>query len=141
MYESENCTPFMLAKQTVIICKPGTKLSNLPAKRVAPAYIVMDVRFIVMNVHFDIADSKTNHLRKAFEQIVPVTFLRVEEAVLGTLAGGVSWSVIGDARPLVTPTPYTVQRSLNRFNLAQRLVMICDGNPGTLGLCGPHAFS
>ncbi len=82
MYESENCTPFMLAKQTVIICKPGTKLSNLPAKRVAPAYIVMDVRFIVMNVHFDIADSKTNHLRKAFEQIVPVTFLRVEEAVL-----------------------------------------------------------
>jgi hypothetical protein len=101
----------------------------------------MDVRFIVMNVHFDIADSKTNHLRKAFEQIVPVTFLRVEEAVLGTLAGGVSWSVIGDARPLVTPTPYTVQRSLNRFNLAQRLVMICDGNPGTLGLCGPHAFS
>jgi len=38
-----------------------------------------------MDVHFDIAYSETHHLRNAFEQIVPVLFLGVEEAVLRTL--------------------------------------------------------
>jgi hypothetical protein len=57
------------------------------------------MRFIVMDVHFDIAYSETHHLRNAFEQIVPVLFLGVEEAVLRTLARGIPGRIVGNARP------------------------------------------
>ena len=95
---------------------------------------------VVMEMHFDVGDAETHHLGNAVEQIAPVLLLRVEEAVLRALAGGVQWSVIGDARPFVAPMRNAAERCFNRRAHAQRFVVIGDCNPGTLWLRGPDAF-
>jgi hypothetical protein len=141
MDEPENCAAILLAKQTVIIREPAAEFGYLIAEGITALAIERELRFIVMDVHFDIPDSETHHLRDAFDQFGLVTLLRVEKAVLGTLTSGVPGCVIGDARPLFAPARHTVQPSGKGIALAQWLVMIGDGNPGSLGLCGPHAFA
>jgi hypothetical protein len=93
-----------------------------------------------MEMHFHVADTEAHHLRDAIEQISLVLLLRVEEAVLRTLARGVSGRVVGNARPLVTPLRDAAERDFKRSTHPHWLVMIGHDNPGTLRLRGPHAL-
>jgi hypothetical protein len=140
MNESEDGAAIMLAKQAVVIDEPRAKLGDFSGKRIAAVGVALEMRFIVVDVHFDIAYSKAHHLRNAFNQIVPIVFLRVEEAVLRALVRGIPRGVIGNARPLVAPARNAIQRRPDGLRQTQRLVMICDGNPDALRLCGPNAF-
>jgi hypothetical protein len=94
-----------------------------------------------MQMHFHIPDAEPHYLRDAVEQIAPVLFLRVEKAVLGALICGIPWSGVGNARPLLTPLRDAAKRGFNGCAHAQRFVVIGNGNPGTLRLCEPRAFS
>jgi hypothetical protein len=140
MDKAENGPAIVLAQQTVVINQPGAKLGDLFGKGIAPASVALEMRFIVVDMHFDIAYAKTHHLRNAFEQVVPVVFLGVEEAVLRTPARGVPGSIVGNARPLVAPPGHAIERRGDRSGKSQRLVMIGDGNPGALRFCVPNGL-
>jgi hypothetical protein len=98
MDEPENCAAILPAKQAVVIRETTAKFSDLFAEGIAAFAIESEVRFIVMDVHFDIADAETHQFRDAFDYFRLVAFLRVEKAVLGTLASSVSGGVLSDAR-------------------------------------------
>jgi hypothetical protein len=91
-----------------------------------------------MQMHFHVADTEADHLRYAVEQFALVFFLRVKKAVLGALAGGISGSVVCNARPLIAPSSNTAKRSFHGCSHAQRLIVIRDGNPGALRPPGPY---
>jgi hypothetical protein len=97
-----------------------------------------------MNVDLNIAYTKTDHLCDALEQIGPVLFLGIEEAVLGSLSARVFGSVVGDAWPAVAPASDSAKSGLYGGSHAHRFVMIRDGNPDALRAqlegAAPHAF-
>jgi uncharacterized membrane protein len=61
---------------------------------------------VVMEVDLNVSDAKANHLRYPVEQVASILLLRVEEAVLRPLTCRILRSVVGNARPLVTPLRY-----------------------------------
>jgi hypothetical protein len=133
MDKAEDGAAVLLAKKTVIVRETAAIFSNLADKGLA-------LLVVVMEMHFRVADAETHHLRDAIKQIPPVFLLRVEEAVLRTLARGVSGRVVGNARPLVTPLRDAAERDFKRSTHPHWLVVIGHGNPSTLRLRGPHAL-
>ena len=134
MDEAEDGSAVLLAKQSVVAGQALAILSDFQDEGGA----LFDV---VMQMHFHVADSQSHHLRDAVENIPPVLFLRVEKAVLGALARGVTGSVVRNARPPVAPPRQAAEGGFNGGAHAQRFVVIGDGDPGALRLRGPHAFS
>jgi hypothetical protein len=94
----------------------------------------------MVKMHFHVSNAKTDNLRYAVKEIAPVFFLRIEETVLWALARGVSWSILGNSWPSVTPPRDATQRGFNGGTHAHGFVVIGDGNPGTPWLPAPDAF-
>jgi hypothetical protein len=134
MDEAEDGVAVLLVEQAVIVLQAAAEFGNFPDKGVA-------LFVVVMQMHFDVADAKPRYLRNAIEQVAPVLFLRIEEAVLGLLAGGVSGRVIGNSRPLIAPPRDAAKRSGAGCTHPQRLVVIGEGNPGALRFCGSQSFA
>jgi hypothetical protein len=89
---------------------------------------------VVMEVHFDVADTEANNLRYTVENIPPILLLRVEKAVLRTLACGISGGIVGNAWPSVAPPRNPAEGGFERNTHAPWFVVIGDGNPRALRL-------
>jgi hypothetical protein len=98
------------------------KISNFPYKAFC-GFTVM------MNVNFNIANSLLRHLRQRIEQLRPVFFLRIEEAVARHPACGITRGVACDPWPLLLPASDTAECCLHRRLLAQRFIMVGDSHP------------
>lgn len=94
--EREDRAAVLLPQQPMILRKSLAVFANLSREGVRRVVVVMQM-------HFDIAHAKTNHLRDALEQIATVLFLRIEKAILRRLSAGVRRSVVGYARPSIAP--------------------------------------
>src|SRR5271170_7369327 len=77
--KTEDGSPILLAKKAVVVREAAAKFSHFLNEGVA-------LLVVVVQMHFHVANAETHHLRYAFEQIAPVFFLRIEEAVLCALA-------------------------------------------------------
>jgi hypothetical protein len=88
---------------------------------------------IVVQVNFDIANAVMRHLGKWIEQVRPVLFFRIEEAVDWSTPRRVG-NTVGDLRPSLPPQLNAVDCYLLIGVLPKRLVMVGDGNPDTLRL-------
>ncbi len=125
MNEAEGGAALPLAQQAVLVRQPAAELVDLLDEALA-------LLVVVVQVHLHVARAQAHHLRNALEQVAPVLFLGVKEAVLGVLAAGVPWAVARNARPTVAPPGDAAQRGFNRGAHAQRLIVIGNENPGAL---------
>jgi hypothetical protein len=77
--KTEDGFSILLAKKAVVVRQAAAKFSHFLNEGVA-------LLVVVVQMHFHVANAKTHHLRYAVEQIAPVFFLGIEEAVLCALA-------------------------------------------------------
>jgi hypothetical protein len=104
--EAEDRAAVLLAKKAVVVRKAAAVLGNFSNEGVA-------LFIVVMKVHLDITYAEMYYLPYAVEDVSPILFLRVEKAVLRTLAIAISGSIVGNPRPSVTPFRDAGQRGFN----------------------------
>src|ERR1700753_4251821 len=132
MDESEDRAAVLPAKQAMIADQAVAEFGNF-----------LDERFplvvIVMQMNFDVPNTKAHHLGNAFDHVALIVFLRIEETVLRPLSGGVTWSGIGNARPVISPPAYSGHGRFERSTQPQGLIVVADGDPCTLRRRCPSA--
>src|ERR1700690_103580 len=125
MNEAKNCASIDLTKQSVIICKARAELRYFLNERLAFFIVVMDM-------DFNIGNAESHNLRDPVKNVALILLLWIEEAVLGAMAGAVSWSVLGNSRPLFQPLSHTGICGLEGSAHAPWFVVVSDCDPHSL---------
>jgi hypothetical protein len=129
MNEAENGASVHLTKKPVILSQSFAELVHFANERVA-------LLIVMMEMDFNIPNAQAGNVRYPLKKIVPVFLLGIEEAVLRGLAIGVSWGIQGNAGPTVAPTRDSAEGLLNRGSHSERFVVVRDGYPDAVNLCG-----
>jgi hypothetical protein len=125
MNEAKYCASIDLSQQPVMIGKSSAELRYLLNEGLA-FFIVM------MNMDFNVRHAEANDLRYSIEDFGLILLLRIKEAVLGAIAGAVSWRIFGNPGPLFTPLSHTGKGSLEGRAHAPGLEVVSDCDPRSL---------
>jgi hypothetical protein len=112
----------MIMQEAMIIAKTATEIAHFQDKAAGGLVAVVDM-------DFHIPESLPAHVGKRIQQLAPVFFLGIKEAISWSIPHSVTWSRAGNPGPDIFPARYPAQGRLHGGLLAEWLVVVSDGDP------------